>query len=169
MKRRTYLALATVAGLSITAAMAVAQVPPFRREPPSPETIQRMQEGRIAMAVTALKMNEAQLKLWAPVEAQIRSGQAARLKLMQESAERRKAGATAARPELPDRLDRMSAMMAARAERMKALAAAFRPFHAALSEEQKQVIGPLLAQFGAGDRGRRGRWAMHDGGRSGPQ
>ena len=97
MKRRTYLALAAIAGLSITAA-AVAQTPPFRRAPPSPETIQRLQDGKIAMAVTALKMNEAQLKLWGPVESQIRANQAARTKMMQTMMEARKANTP--RPEL---------------------------------------------------------------------
>jgi LTXXQ motif family protein len=169
MKRRSYLILAAVAGISITAAMAIAQTPPFRRGPPSPETIQRLQEGKIAMAVTALKMTPDQLKLWAPLETQIRAGQAARLKGMQEWTERRKAGAGAPRPELTERLERMSVMMAERAERMKAFVAVFKPFHASLSEEQKQVVEPLLAELGGRRGGHHRRWAMRDGGATGPQ
>jgi hypothetical protein len=173
MKRRSYLALAAVAGLSLTAVMAVAQTPPFRRAPPSPETIQRLQDGRIAMAVTALKMNEAQLKLWAPVETQIRARQAARLKMMQTAAESRKAGATPPqRPELTERLDRMSAGLTERAEQMKAFIVVFKPFHAALTEEQKNVVGPLLAELGDGGRrgrGHHGKWAMRHGPGPGPQ
>ena len=166
MKRRTYLIMAAAAGLTITAA-AVAQTPPFRRAPPSPETIQRLQDGRIAMAVTALKMNEAQLKLWAPVEAQIRANQAARTKMMQAAIEARKANTP--RPELTDRLDRMSTMLGERADRLKAFVAVFKPFHASLTEEQKSVIGPVLAELGGGKRGHRGRWAMGPDARPVPQ
>lgn len=126
---------------------------------PSPETIQRLQDGRIAGAVAALKMTDTQMKLWAPVEAQIRAGQAARLKGMQARMEQRKSGT--ARPDLPDRLDRMSAGLAERAERSKAFAAAFKPFHASLNDAQKSVIGPVLAQLQGGGRGRHQRWAMH--------
>ena len=107
---------------AVLATGAQAQTAPApTRTPPTPETIQRLQDGKIAGAVAALKMTDAQLKLWAPVEAQIRTNQAARLKAMQARIEQRKAGA--ARPDLPDRLDRMSAGMAERAERTKAFAA----------------------------------------------
>lgn len=173
MKKRSLLILAAVAGLAVTAA-AVAQTPPFRRGPPSPETIQRLQDGKIAMAVTALKMTPEQLKLWAPVEAQVRSNQAARLKAMQAWGERRKAGgaqgAAAPRPELPERLDHLAALMSERAERMKAFSVVFKPFHASLTEEQKQVMEPLLAELGGGRRGHHhGRWASRDRGGPGPQ
>src|SRR4029078_12430460 len=44
------------------------------RRGPAPETIARLQDGRIAMAKTALKLSPDQEKLWAPVEEKIRAG-----------------------------------------------------------------------------------------------
>ncbi|MFA9442524.1 MAG: hypothetical protein ACERIG_02915, partial [Hyphomicrobium sp.] len=46
----------------------------------SPETSARLEDGRIAMAKTALKLNEEQEKLWAPVEEQVRADYAERRK-----------------------------------------------------------------------------------------
>jgi hypothetical protein len=131
--------------------------------PPSPETMQRMLDGRLAAARAALRLSEAQLRLWAPIEELVKQGHADRMKRMQEWRER--AGQRgAAPPPLPDRLDRMSQTMAERAARMKALADAMKPLYATLSDEQKAVIGPVLRQLagpGGGMRGRhRGpRWA----------
>jgi hypothetical protein len=161
MKFRTKAILGALAAVTLTGAVAVAQTG-WRREPPSPETMQRMQEGRLAMAVTALKMNEAQLKLWAPVEANIKTSQAARMKEMVARFEQRKAGAAAQpRPELPDQLEKMSANMLERAERTKAFVAVFKPFYATLTDEQKKVVGPVLAELQGGRRGHGNRWAMH--------
>ena len=163
MKKRSLVILASLVGVSAIAAIAVAQTAPqWRRERPTPETMQRLQDGRIAMAVTALKMTDEQLKLWAPVEAQIRAGAAARLKNMQAMEESRKAGAP--RPEIPERLEKMSQWMSDRAERSKAFVAVFKPFYASLTAEQKNVVGPLLAQLQGGRHGHHGRWAMHHGG-----
>jgi hypothetical protein len=44
------------------------------RRGPSPETIARLEDGRIAMAKAALKLSPDQEKLWAPVEQNIRAG-----------------------------------------------------------------------------------------------
>src|SRR5262245_38200945 len=48
------------------------------RRGPSPETIARLEDGRIAFAKAALKLTPEQEKLWAPVEEKIRAGFTAR-------------------------------------------------------------------------------------------
>ena len=108
----------------------------------------------------ALKLNDQQLKLWAPVEEQMRSSFTARQQARSERRERGQQGAKTERPSLPDRLDRASKRMADRAERMKAYAEAIRPFYASLTDDQKAVAGVVLRQ-GAGFGGRGARWAMH--------
>ena len=78
--RRTGLAMAAVlllAAIPTTLGVAQTQIQP-RSEGPSPEVRARLQDGRMAMIKEALKLNEAQLKLWAPVEAQLRASFAAR-------------------------------------------------------------------------------------------
>ena len=52
--------------------------PPVRSAGPSAETLTRLQNGRIAMIKGALKLNDQQLKLWAPVEEQMRTSFTAR-------------------------------------------------------------------------------------------
>ena len=163
--------------LVATAASGIVFAQQMRRERPTPETMQRMQDGRIAMITGALKLTEPQAKLWAPVEAQMRARQATRVKQMQEWAEKRQKGAkagekpgdqAAARTPLPDRLDQMSARMAQAAEHSKAFATVFRPFHESLTEEQKAVIGPLMADMGGKHHGGRGhRFGGHRGGGAG--
>ena len=123
-----------------------------RMERLSPESRARLQDGRIAMIKETLKLNDAQLKLWAPVEAQMRAAAEAR---QQARAERRQARDQAAeRPSLADRLDRASQRMAKRAEQMKAFADAFKPFYAALSDEQKTLADVVLREGHGGRRGR---------------
>jgi LTXXQ motif family protein len=134
---------------------------PGRAAGPSPDALARLQDGRMAMIRESLKLNEAQLKLWAPVEAQMRASFDTRQKARAERRERRQQGAKAEGPSLPDRLDRASQRMAERAERMKSLAEAMRPFYASLTDDQKAVAGVVLRQ-GKGFRGRHGhRWTMH--------
>src|SRR5262245_43062537 len=123
----------------------------------SPQARTRLQEGRFAMIKEALKLNDAQRKLWEPVEAELRAGQAERQKLREE---RQAARQTGAQPSLPERLDRASERMAKRAERMKAFAQVFKPFYESLDEEQKAVAGIVLRHAGAGHRGHGRRWAM---------
>lgn len=147
----------------------------------TPEMRARLLEGRIAGAKAALKLDESQAKLFAPVEEQIRTNFAARQKKMEEwraARDARRAAAPQAppapgakeqppaepRPSLADRFDRMSKFMSERADRMKTFSAAFKPFYDSLNDEQKAVAGMLLPgmEHGKG-RGHHRRWAMHDG------
>jgi LTXXQ motif family protein len=129
----------------------------FKRERPSADTIQRLQEGKIAGALAALKLNADQLKLWAPVEAKIRERQAARLKMMEEWANRKPGDA---RPSMTERMTKMGEMMGKRAEATKAFATVFGPFEASLTEDQKKVVGAVMAEL----RGKRGHGGGHGGG-----
>lgn len=161
MKKLSHMVLPFALGLSMASA-AFAQTPPAppKRERPSPETMQRLQDGRIAMITGALKMTDAQQKLWAPVEANIRERQAARTKAMETWGQKRQAGAE--RPDLPARMERMAQMMTERAERTKAFVAVFKPFYESLTDEQKTVVGPLMARMEGGHKGgHRGGWAMN--------
>lgn len=106
-----------------------------------------------------LKLNDAQMKLWAPVEQQVRASNAARQKARADWRERRRQ-ADATRPSLPDRLDLASQRMTERAQRMQAFTAAFKPFYESLSEEQKAVAGIVLRDMRGGMRGPGRRWAM---------
>ncbi len=155
-----------VASLVATAAHAQTTTPQARNRPTT-ETIQRLQDGRIGAALATLKLTEAQAKLWAPVEAQVRAGQAANLKLMQERIER--AGTTAARTALPDRLQMMGDRLAERAERAKAFAAAFAPFYASLTDAQKRVAGHVVSQLQSPPRMGHARMAMRQGAESAGQ
>lgn len=147
------------ATLPLTAAHAQgpAQGPAQAPSPParaglSADAINRLQDGRLAMIKEALKLNDAQLKLWEPVEAQIRKAATAR-RQRREALTQREQGAV---PSLPDRLDRASQRMGERASELKAFADAVKPFYASLSEDQKAVANVLL-------RGRRGHWGMRGG------
>jgi hypothetical protein len=126
----------------------------------SPDVIARLQDGRIAMAKEALKLNDAQLKLWAPVEQQLRARNAARRERIakwqqgQQQGQQQEKGAGLS---LPDRLDRVSERMTQRAERLKAFNAAFRPFYDSLTDEQK-VIARVLLRSGHHHWGH--HWAM---------
>ena len=157
--------LPAVLAASIPAAVVFAQAPGqgeprMRDERPSTETLTRLQDGRIAMIKEALKLNDAQLKLWAPVEAQMRASFEARQQGRGEWRARRQEGdAQTDRMSLPDRIDNASRRMADRAERMKAYADAFRPFYAALTDDQKAVAAVVLRQSAG-----LGRRSAHRGG-----
>ena len=115
------LAIPAVLIAVIPAGIALAQAPAmFHRERPSADTIARLQEGRIAMAKAALKLSDTQLKLWAPVEEQIRAAIADRAKARAE----REARQGASTKDLVERLEQRSQAMTQRAERMKAFTAA---------------------------------------------
>jgi hypothetical protein len=102
----------------------------------------RLFDGRMAMIKGALRLDEAQLKLWAPVEARLRAGFTAR---QQARAEREEAPRQEGeRPSIAERLERRSKRLGERAERAKALAEAFRPFYASLSDEQMAVARIVL-------------------------
>jgi hypothetical protein len=156
--------------------------PAQKREQPerprlSPDAMKRLQEGRLEGRITeikeALKLNDAQLKLWAPVEQQLRARFAARQQARQEfrdrMEERRQQGSAAERLALPDRLDRIAKRMSERAQRMQAFTEAFKPFYAALSDEQKAVAGVVLGDLRGPMHGpwHGRRWAMERG-RAGP-
>jgi hypothetical protein len=166
---------ALAAAIPITAVLAQGAAPsgtgtaPSR---PSADMFARLQDGRIAMAKAALRLDDAQLKLWAPVEQHLRTSFAerqkareARMKLRDERRQARQEGKqdqAKDRPSLTERLDRASQRMAQRAERMKAFSAVFKPFYESLSEEQKAVAGVVLREMrgGHGGMGFR-RWAMN--------
>ena len=134
--------------------------PGGKRERPSAETIQRIQDGKLVGALATLKLNDAQLKLWAPVEAQIRARQVDRAKMMAEWTNRKP---DAPRPSMTEHMTKMGEMMGKRAESTKAFAAVFGPFEASLTDDQKKVIGPVMADL-RGGRGKRGHGSGHHGG-----
>ena len=151
MKRRwSRLAVAAMAlpvAIPLTAALAQTQAPPPSASPRfegrSPEMRARLFDGRMAMARESLKLTEQQLALWMPIEAQLRATFAARQKAHVDREARLQSGDRAPQAP-PDRLDRASQRASERAERLKALAQAFRPFYASLSDEQKAVAGVVL-------------------------
>jgi LTXXQ motif family protein len=160
------LLLTALLATTIPATAVLAQAPPqpepqqkqARPARPSPETLGRLQDGRIAMMKEALKLNDAQLKLWAPLEQQIRARYAARQQARQDREQRRQQGAAAPSP--TDRLDRATQRMTQRAERMQKYAAAFKPFYQSLSDDQKAVASIVLRDTRVGHRGHGRRWAM---------
>jgi len=124
----------------------------------TPDARSRLEDGRIAAAKAALKLSDEQLKLWGPVEAQVRASFARRQSAMAQRQQQQQSGGPLS---LPDRLDRASQRMSEGAERLKVFNAAFRPFYASLNDEQKAVAGVVLQQM-RGHRGEHGhRWAMH--------
>ncbi len=152
----------------------------------SAETTQRLEDGRMAMAKTALKLTPDQEKLWAPVEEQVRAAfkdradrRAERQKRREERQASREAkddgksagGESLDRPRqnLADRFERMSTELTRRAERMKLFSGAFTPFYASLSDEQKDVLRPLIRDLAPGFAGRGKRHAgnWRDGDRGG--
>ncbi len=126
------------------------QPPQAQRQPLSADAMGRMQDGRIAMIKGALKMSDAQLKLWAPVEAQMRARHEAHAKAQQDRAASQPSGT---RPSMTERMERRAAMQAQRAEQDKTYTDVLKPFLAALSDDQKVVAERLLGDKGHGHRG----------------
>ena len=127
----------------------------------TPETRARLDEGKLAMAKTALKLTPDQEKLWTPIEAQIRDTfkmretKRAEHQAMRE--QREKDRTEGKKPDMAAGIDKMAQMMSERASRMTAFAGAFKPFYATLSEEQKDVLRPLMHQLSPmGGRGHHG-------------
>jgi hypothetical protein len=172
--------LLVAAGLlaaAVPATLVLAQTPPpakgqkgpERRPMLSPDARARLLEGRLAMAKTALNLTGDQLRLWAPVEDQIRASVAERTKRREDMRAKREAGTPRERLALPERLDRASQRLAERAERMKKFAEVIKPFYASLNEEQKAIAGVVLRQVRGGERPRGGPgWAMRRGPEGGP-
>jgi LTXXQ motif family protein len=147
---------------------------------PSPETLGRLEDGRIAMIKAALKLSPEQEKLFAPVEEKIRAGFAERRKAREAwQAKREEWRANKGKHEqvsLPERMEKRSqrlteaaAKMTERAQKAKEYAEVLKPLYASLSDEQKAVASQVLGHFGQDRRGHFGhRWAMGGhGGRDG--
>ncbi len=175
MRKLSRGALAAIAvAVLVPAGFAVAKsVEHHRWHQMSPETRARLDEGKLAMAKTALKLNAEQEKLWAAVETEVRAATKARTEKFAEwekmRAERDKYRADGKKPDMLEHLEKMTQHASERAERMKAFTGAFKPFYASLSDEQKDVLKPLMRDLGPGMGGGRhggGRWA-HGGGRKG--
>ena len=148
---------AAMLSLTLPGAVALAETQAqSRSDIRSPELRARLHDGRLAMIRESLKLNEAQLKLWEPVEAQLRASFDARQKLRADWRAARERG-PGERPSLADRVDRMSQGLTERAERAKALATAFRPFYASLTDDQKEVASVLMRRALRGHDGPRRR------------
>ena len=151
---------AIVAAVAIPATVVIAKtVEQNRWHNMTPETRARMDEGRLAMAKAALKLTPEQDKLWSPLEVLIRDtfkARDAKRADWEKSKTQRDADRTAGkRPDMAERFEKMSQTMTERADRMKAFAGSFKPFYASLSDEQKDVLRPLMRGLAPGD-GKRG-------------
>lgn len=178
LSRGAWIAIAAVTAVPATVAIAKAVDHRGGWHRLSPEARARLDEGKLAMAKTALKLSADQEKLWAPVESEIRAffkDRDAKMAERSKMREDRKAARDAAktddaqkqqRPDMAERIEKMSQTMSARADRLKSFSSAFKPFYASLSTEQKDVLRPLARDLmpGLGGRGHKGpRWA-HGGG-----
>ncbi len=184
LSRGAWLALAAVVAIPTTVAIAKTyEHSGWHRM--SAETRARLDEGRLAMAKTALKLTPEQDKLWASVEVEVRNEFKARqdkISERQKMRDERKANSDAAkssgptgetrrRGDLAERFDKMSTELSQRADRMKAFTAAFKPFYVALSDDQKDVLRPLIRDLAPGFGGPRGKgprmahggWGGHHG------
>jgi hypothetical protein len=175
ISRGTWLALAAVAAVPATVAIAkTADNAGWRM---TPETRSRLEDGKVAMVKAALQLTPDQEKLWAPVETQVRDAfkvREARIEEWKKKREERKAENEKGehkRPDLAARFEKLSQRMSERADRLKSFSSAFSPFYASLSDEQKDVLRPLMHQLspGFGHRGHRfaGGWGpggRHNGG-----
>lgn len=174
LSRGAWIAIAAVAAVPTTVAIAKAVDHRGGWQRMSPETRARLDEGKLAMAKTALKLTADQEKLWTPVEAQVRTffkdrdaKMAERMKMRAERKAQKDAKDTTdkTRPDMSERFEKMSQNMTERAERMKAFSGTFKPFYASLSDEQKEVLRPLVRDLmpGMGGRGHGKRWAQGGG------
>lgn len=167
LSRGSWLAIAAVAAIPTT--IAIAKTADRAGWQITPETRSRLEDGRLAMAKVALRLNADQEKLWAPVEQQVRDTfkareerRAERIKMREERKTEKSDSGEQKRRDLAARFEKMSQRLSERAERMKAFSSAFTPFYASLSDEQKDVLRPLMRELapGFGRRGHQGpRWA----------
>ena len=133
-----------------------------RRQPPSPEVMQRMLDGKIAGTKAALRLTAEQERLWPAVEQAVRDGAAKRMKMREEMRGRfeqmRKDGK---KPDMLEMIDRMSERSGQASADLKKFAETIRPLYATLSDEQKQVLAASLRPKWAGEHqrgGMMGRW-----------
>ncbi len=164
LSRGTWLALAAVAAIPTT--VAIAKTADSAGWHMTPETRSRLEDGKLAMVKAALQLTPDQEKLWAPVEAQVRDTfktREARIEEWKKKREERKAenekGGEHKRPDLAQRFEKLSQRAAERADHLKAFSSAFSPFYASLSDEQKDVLRPLVHQLSPGFGGRGHRFA----------
>ncbi|MET0408338.1 MAG: Spy/CpxP family protein refolding chaperone [Hyphomicrobium sp.] len=157
LSRRTWFALAAIAAVPTT--VAIAKTGDFGGgwRSMTPETRSRLEDGRLAMVKTALQLTPDQEKLWAPVEAQVRDtfkAREARIEQWKQKREERKAedkkDGDHKRADLAARFQKLSERASERADRLKAFSTAFSPFYASLSDEQKDVLRPLVRQLSPG-------------------
>lgn len=170
------LALALLIGIS-PAAVLVAQAARDGGWKMSPEARERLQDGKIAAAKASLKLSPEQEKLWTPIEEQVRAMNKERADKRAERQKRREERRASRdkgedkkgdkpRANIAERYERMAQRLGDRADKLKAFSSAFSPFYASLTDEQKDVVGPVMrdlrvARLGGGRHGHRG-W--HDGG-----
>ena len=172
LSRGAWAAIAAVTAIPATVAIAATMERGGGWHKMSPETRARLDEGKIAFAKAALKLTADQEKLWAPIETQVRDAfkqrdtkRAEHEKMRAEREKERAGGKTEkTRPDMAERIEKMSQNMTERADRMKAFAGSFKPFYASLSDEQKEVLRPLVRDlapgFGKGGHGGK-RWAQN--------
>lgn len=166
--RSAWIAIAAIA--TIPATVAIAKSMDHAGSKQSEETRARLAEGRLAMAKTALKLTAEQEPLWAAVETELRASAKARAdkraewkkerEARREARKEKKDGEAVKRPDISERFEKMSERMSERADRMKAFVTAFKPFYASLTEEQKDVLRPLMHKLTPGmGEGHGPRWA----------
>ena len=115
----------------------------------------------------ALKLSDAQAKLWMPVEDHMRAENDRRAKMRADWTARgdktRDRSKDAANGNPADRIERDGKRMAEQAARAQTFATVYRPFFDSLTAEQKAVAGPLMAHMSGGGRGHGHgqRWAGH--------
>jgi len=155
LSRGAWLAVAAVA--AIPATIAIAKTADNAGWRMTPETRSRLEDGRLAMAKVALKLNADQEKLWAPVEQQVRDTfkvreerRAERAKKREERKAEKSEGGEHKRADLAARYEKISQRVSERADRLKAFSSAFTPFYASLSDEQKDVLRPLMRELAPG-------------------
>lgn len=132
----------------------------FRKDPPSPETMQRLMEGRIAGVKASLKLTPDQEKLWAPLETLMKDAGAERMKMMQERrAEMQKTpDPNAPKPDPVTRLEERSKQATAHSAQLAKMVEALKPLYATFSDDQKAVAREILDNMGPGmGRGGRGK------------
>ena len=165
------IALALLIGLSPAAVFVAQAARDGHHWKMSDDARERMHEGRIAAAKATLKLSAEQEKLWAPVEEQVRAAYKARAERHAERKKRKeerraerkkdddKSDRKRERRNIAERYERMAKRMSEKSSMMTAFSSAFSPFYASLSEEQKDVIGPVMRDLKvAGKHGHRRGW-----------
>jgi len=126
-------------------------------QPPSPETMQRLLDGRIAMIKTSLQLTPDQEKLWPAVEQAMRDNATVRARAMADHAAAMSQDAGQAQPPAkPDpvaQLEKMSKMASEHAAAAQKLADALKPLYATFSDAQKAVAMLVLEPHGGPGHG----------------